>query len=590
MRKVSNTFRKGIAESLSERKLYALDFSDSFKMQTMSASRHSFFQRAGRIGISGLLVTSVIMALSVPPALAQTLNQGFEAMNEGDFYTAFTALRRLERAGDPQARQLLHDLFLSPSGQGIFPPVASAPVRVAAAPLVRSRGVSPSLAPLKAPRPAARPASPAPARAVLDVLPAPLTDADFRTPDDQLARIGQLLFFDPVLSGNRDVACATCHHPRHASGDGVSLGLGAGAQGLGQARRAVGRHAASRRIPRNAPALWNLGARDIRILFHDGRIEIDPGTPGAFLTPQGPLDYMALDSLLAAQALFPVLSAEEMAGQQGENPIADAVAAERIHGDDGAWAMLAARIEALPEYDRAFTQWRGAVGAVTIDEIANAIAAFIEFEFRADQTPFDQYLREVAALSSEAGEGMRLFFGRANCASCHSGPLLSDQRFHAMGQPPIGPGKERDDDGYTRDIGRFGVTQDPQDAYAFRTPMLRNVMQTGPWGHSGAFSDLRAFLHHHLDPVAGLAIYEPQAILPVLASAEDDYATIRAAHQRAEISAAAARSMAQRPLVILQDDEIDLLIAFLSALDDAQALQGRLGVPEAVPSGLPVPE
>jgi len=48
--------------------------------------------------------------------------------------------------------------------------------------------------------------------------------------------------------------------------------------------------------------------------------------------------------------------------------------------------------------------------------------------------------------------------------------------------------------------------------------------------------------------------------------------------------------MAQRPLVILQDDEIDLLIAFLSTLDDAQALQGRLGVPDAVPSGLPVPD
>ena len=573
-------------KSMSGSKLSVLNFSDSVKMHSNRYSRSIFHNKAGAVAVSRLIVAGLIVALAVPIARAQTLNQGFEAMQQGDFFTAFSALRRLEQAGDPQASQLLQDLFLSPSGQTIAAPAAPASIQVVAAPPV----VSPSYAPLYAPRPAARPAPPGQIQSAGGGLPAPLTDADFRAPDDQLAQIGQLLFFDPVLSGNRDVACATCHHPRHASGDGVSLGLGAGAQGLGQARRPVGRHAASRRIPRNAPALWNLGARDVTVLFHDGRVEMDPGTPGAFLTPQGPLDYMALDSLLAAQALFPVLSAEEMAGQQGENPIADAVAAERIHGDDGAWAMLAARIEALPEYDRAFTQWRGAVGPVTIDEIANAIAAFIEFEFRADQTPFDQYLREVAALSSEAGEGMRLFFGRANCASCHSGPLLSDQRFHAMGQPPIGPGKERDDDGYTRDIGRFGVTQDPQDAYAFRTPMLRNVMQTGPWGHSGAFSDLRAFLHHHLDPVAGLAIYEPQAILPVLASAEDDYATIQAAHQRAEISAAAARSMAQRPLVILQDDEIDLLVAFLSALDDAQALQGRLGVPEAVPSGLPVPE
>ncbi len=559
-------------------------------MQSNRSSRHSFLNRAGAIGVSRLLVASLLIALAVPAARAQTLNQGFEAMKDGDFFTAFSALRRLEQAGDPQASQMLQDLFLTPSGQGMSPPVARAPVHVAAAPPAASTVVSPSHAPLRAPRPAARPAPPDMTPVTQGVLPRPLTDADFRTPDDQLARIGQLLFFDPILSGNRDVACATCHHPRHASGDGVSLGLGVGAQGLGQARRPVGIHAASRRIPRNAPALWNLGARDVSVLFHDGRVEMDPETPGAVLTPQGPLDYMALDSLLAAQALFPILAAEEMAGQTGENPIADAVAAERIHGDDGAWAMLAARIEALPEYDRAFTQWRGTTGPVTIDEIANALAAFIEFEFRADQTPFDQYLREIAALSSEAGEGMRLFFGRANCASCHSGPLLSDQGFHAMGQPPIGPGKERDDDGYTRDIGRYAVTQNPQDAYAFRTPMLRNVMQTGPWGHAGAFSDMHAFLRHHLDPVAGLAAYQPQAILPVLDSAESDYSAMQDAHQRAAITAAAARSMAQRPLVILQDDEIDLLIAFLSTLDDAQALQGRLGVPDAVPSGLPVPD
>ena len=559
-------------------------------MQSNRSSRHSFLNRAGAIGVSRLLVASLLIALAVPAARAQTLNQGFEAMKDGDFFTAFSALRRLEQAGDPQASQMLQDLFLTPSGQGMSPPVARAPVHVAAAPPAASPVVSPSHAPLRAPRPAARPAPPDMTPVTQGVLPRPLTDADFRTPDDQLARIGQLLFFDPILSGNRDVACATCHHPRHASGDGVSLGLGVGAQGLGQARRPVGIHAASRRIPRNAPALWNLGARDVSVLFHDGRVEMDPETPGAVLTPQGPLDYMALDSLLAAQALFPILAAEEMAGQTGENPIADAVTAERIHGDDGAWAMLAARIEALPEYDRAFTQWRGTAGPVTIDEIANALAAFIEFEFRADQTPFDQYLREIAALSSEAGEGMRLFFGRANCASCHSGPLLSDQGFHAMGQPPIGPGKERDDDGYTRDIGRYAVTQNPQDAYAFRTPMLRNVMQTGPWGHAGAFSDMHAFLRHHLDPVAGLAAYQPQAILPVLDSAESDYSAMQDAHQRAAITAAAARSMAQRPLVILQDDEIDLLIAFLSTLDDAQALQGRLGVPDAVPSGLPVPD
>ncbi|PZX42330.1 cytochrome c peroxidase [Roseinatronobacter thiooxidans] len=537
-------------------------------------------------GLGPAYVAGAVLLLSLGGAQAQTLNQGFAAMQQGDFFTAFTALRRLEQAGDPQASQMLQELFLTPPVQVRPPPPSPAPYarpprQVAAAPPV----AAPDLAPLRAPRPTARPIPHAP----LDgSLPAPLSEDSFRAGDAALARIGHLLFFDPVLSGNMDVACATCHHPRHAAGDGVSLGLGTGAQGLGHDRRPDGMHAAHRRIPRNAPALWNLGARDIRVMFHDGRIEADPDTPGAVLTPQGPLDYMTLDSLLAVQALFPVLSAEEMAGQAGENPIADAIAAERIHGDDGAWALLAARVDALPDYRRAFATWRGADASVRMDEIANALAAFIEFEFRADQTPFDQYLRELAAMSPQAGEGMRLFFGRANCASCHSGPLLSDQKFHAMGQPPIGPGKEQDDDGYTRDIGRAAVTLDPADAYAFRTPMLRNVMQTGPWGHAGAFSDIRAFLRHHLDPVAGLAAYQPQAVLPELGRDAGDYMVTQDAHQRAAISAAAARAMTQRPLVILQDDEIDLLIAFLAALDDTGALQGRLGVPDAVPSGLEI--
>ena len=521
-------------------------------------------------------------------------------MEQRDFFTAFTAMRRLEQAGDPLAAQLLEQVFLTPSSTTVAARPASSGVYARpAAQSVRS-------APASSPRPDARPKMqsmpvalrPAP-RTVPEArdmalpmpphpLPAPLQEADFRNPDADLVRIGQNLFFDPILSGNKDTSCATCHHPRHASGDGVSLGIGTGAQGLGPERIAMGENAATRRIPRNAPALWNLGARDVRVLFHDGRLELDPVHPDRLLSPQGPLDYLALESIIAAQALFPLLSAEEMSGRAGENAIADAVSEDRVHGDDGAWAIIAARVDVIPEYRAAFDALRGASRPVAIEDIANAIAAFIETEFRADQSPFDHYLREMGSLAPEAGEGMRLFYGRANCAACHSGPLLSDQRFHAMGQPPLGPGKERDEEGYTRDLGRGAVTLSVDDAYRFRTPMLRNVAHTGPWGHSGAFSDLRDFLRHHLDPVAGLAAYAPQAILPALAERQDDYAALESAKQRAEISRAAARSMAKRPLVVLQDDEIDFLIAFLEALSDETALKGRLGVPATVPSGLEV--
>lgn len=547
---------------------------------------------------AGVMLT-VMLSLGVPaagPSSAQTLNQGLAAMEQGDFFTAFSALRRLEQAGDPQAARMLDEIFLTPGGA---PAPTSAPVAATRSPVVRQAAAAvASVAPIRSLRPPARlhlaalPVAPDQARRLavggIFELPPPLDPGAFREVDETLASIGHLLFFDPILSGNKDISCAVCHHPSLHSGDGVSLGLGTGAQGLGEARIPAGVHAADRRIPRNAPALWNLGAKEIRVFFHDGRLEQDPDNPEARLTPQGPLDYLEFDSLLAVQAMFPVLSREEMAGRPGENPIADAVEEDRIHGDTGAWALLATRVDAIPEYRAAFAAWRGQELPVQMTDITNAIAAFIESEFRADQTPFDAYLRETAALSAQAGEGMRLFFGRANCASCHSGALLSDQKFHAMGQPPIGPGKDRDGEGYTRDIGRGGITLDPEDNYAFRTPMLRNVMTTGPWGHAGAFSDIRAFLRHHIDPVAGLARYEPQAILPALATDEDDYAPFENAQQVALISDAAARAMARRPLVLLQEDEIDLLVAFLEALTDEGSLIGWRGVPQAVPSGLPV--
>jgi len=404
--------------------------------------------------------------------------------------------------------------------------------------------------------------------------------------DLALAEIGRDLFFDPILSGNKDVSCATCHHPTLGSGDGVSLGLGTGAHGLGDARRPTGPRAADERIPRNAPALWNLGARDIRVLFHDGRVERDPANPAALLTPQGPLDYMALGSVLAAQALFPVLSHAEMAGRAGENDIATAVTEERIHGDAGAWGLLAARVDALKGYRSRFVAWRGQDAPVRMDEIGNAIAAFIAHEFRANDTAFDRYLREEQALAPEAGEGMRLFFGKARCAECHSGPLLSDQRFHAMGEPPIGPGKERDERGYTRDIGRAAVTLNRSDAYAFRTPMLRNVAHNGPWGHAGAFSDLSDFVTHHMDPVAGLERYSPQAVLPQLASAVTDYGALSNRMQVGAVKEAAARTMERYAMPALSAGELDMLMAFLDALSDPASLNGRMGGPNSLPSGL----
>jgi cytochrome c peroxidase len=536
-------------------------------------------------------LVTVALALLAAPAYPQTLNDSFNAMEQGDFYSAFMALRQLERAGDPQARALLDEVFMAPSAQSAPTPFAREVVTVQAAAQLRATPAPQrSLRPVIRPQPVALRPQPRPRNdeTATFSLPAPLDESKFRELDEALARIGHLLFFDPILSGNKDISCGTCHHPQLASADGVSLGIGTGASGLGAERLASGPMAAERRIPRNAPALWNLGARDLRVMFHDGRVETDPANPQGFLTPQGPLDYMSFNSVLAVQTMFPPTSPEEMAGRPDENPIGAAVAAERFHGDDGVWSLLAARIDGIAAYRDAFNAYRGSDAPVRMDEIANALAAFIEWEFRAIDAPFDRYLREEAALSSEAGEGMRLFYGKAGCASCHSGTLMTDQNFHAMGMPPIGPGKQHDPDGYTKDIGRAFVTGNSDDDYAFRTPMLRNVAQTGPWGHSGAFSDLRDFLEHHLDPVAGLDAYRPQAVLPELAPEIDDYGMLGNTKLIALIREAAARNMTQRPLIILDEDEIGFLLSFLDALTDDTVPESRMGVPDTVPSGLPV--
>jgi cytochrome c peroxidase len=420
----------------------------------------------------------------------------------------------------------------------------------------------------------------------LDRLPDALTDADFAPVDRAEAELGQLLFYDAILSGNRTVSCATCHHPRFATGDGMSLGLGDGGVGLGPERVADGDNLPEQRIPRNSPPLFNLGAHEMTVLFADGRIEADPSRPSGLRTPLEEEMVGGFASLLSAQTMFPVLSPDEMAGHYGENDVSIAVRQGRLTGEGGAWDILSARVAAIPAYARAFADISPEIAAgrpIDFTDISDAIAAFVAFEWRSDTSPFDAYLRDGTPLPEAAMRGMALFYGEADCASCHSGPLLTDHGFHAMGAPQIGPGKSERFESHQRDIGRMRVTGRAEDAYAFRTPSLRNVTRTGPWGHAGAHSDLAAFLRDHAAPGAALEGYALQAVLPTLPGAAPDDAILADPAERSAI--AAAVSVADRPL-----DEADVadLMAFLAALEDPVALTGRLGVPDAVPSGLPV--
>ncbi len=152
----------------------------------------------------------------------------------------------------------------------------------------------------------------------------------------EMIALGRDLFFDPILSGNKNISCATCHHPEFGTSDGLSLGIGEGGTGLGPDRTELAASAPKERVPRNAPALFNLGLAEFTTLLHDGRVAADPNAPFGFAMPKGQELERPVSGALAAQAHLPVTSATEMAGQPGENDVADAVAEGRILGPGGA--------------------------------------------------------------------------------------------------------------------------------------------------------------------------------------------------------------------------------------------------------------
>ncbi|KPA21480.1 Cytochrome c551 peroxidase precursor [Shimia sp. SK013] len=418
-----------------------------------------------------------------------------------------------------------------------------------------------------------------PVTAIAADLPKP--DAVFPAQGEDETRLGWQLFYDPILSGNRSVSCATCHHPDLGTSDGLSLGLGDGASGLGTNRVIDAANPPEQRIPRNAPALWNLGATEFTVFFHDGRLEDDASRLSGIRTPLGAEMEMGFTNALAAQAMFPVLSGDEMAGHYSENDVAQAVRLGQLTGDGGAWDILAKRVEAIPTYRAAFDDVIGADTPVHFTHIANAIAAFITFEWRADQSPFDAHLRDGTPLDPDQTAGMNLFYGKAECSACHSGLFQTDHDFHAIAMPQIGPGKAARFERHNRDVGRGRVTGDETDFYAFRTPSLRNITETAPYGHSGAYASLEDVVRHHLDPTTALAAYSINQAVLSEGAFTNDTALIENAKDVAAI--AAANTL---PTTHLTDTEVAQLIAFLGALTDYDSLKGRLGVPETVPSGL----
>ena len=410
--------------------------------------------------------------------------------------------------------------------------------------------------------------------------------SDFRPVRESRVKLGRLLFYDNILSGNSNISCGTCHHHKHHSTDGVSLGVGEGGSGIGL-KRSSGKEDSriKKRIPRNSPALFNLGAKEIRVMFYDGRLSLGDEYENGFNSPAEEWLHGGLENLLAAQALLPLAAEFEMAGNSGENQVIGAIY-DRI---DKGWPIISKRVRAIPEYGKLFVAAFDDISdptQVKINHIANALSDIINFEWRSYDSPFDLYIKgDDQALSTEQKRGLELFYGKAQCVQCHQGKFFTVQEFHALAIPQFGPGRTRILDPYVRDVGRMGETDDLEDAYRFRTPSLRNVALTAPYGHNGSYAKLQGIIRHHLDPINSLQNWDPsQVILPKAKWLEDiDFVVLADRLERERL-----KSRLDIDPIDLSDEEVSDLVSFMHALTGKESIWGKLGRPNQVPSGLPV--
>lgn len=260
-------------------------------------------------------------------------------------------------------------------------------------------------------------------------------------PEPAKVELGRTLFFDRRLSGDGTVSCAVCHIPEEAFSDGRKISVA----------YPTNKHW------RHTQGLLNVAY--LQNLFWDGR-----------------------SRSLEDQVLQPIHSSFEM----NLNP-----------------RYLVAKLREIPEYQVLFEKAWG--GSVSLKRLSGSLAAF-ERTLTVTDSPFDRYLAgDELALTTEAKQGMAIFFGaRGGCAQCHTGALLSDEKFHNLGVPELpellSDPQHRatrnfflDEQGLEpmdRDPGHFVVTRQAQDMGAFRTPPLRQVEQTAPYMHNGGLATL----------------------------------------------------------------------------------------------------
>ena len=277
--------------------------------------------------------------------------------------------------------------------------------------------------------------------------------------------LGRLLFWDPILSGNNDVSCATCHNPNFGYADAIPLSIGVGGRGLGPQR--VG----NTRAGRNSPTVLNTGL--------NGWIDEDifPRAEDA------PMFWDIRARSLEEQALGPIANAEEMRGD--------------AYPEDEAIDVVVGRLAAIPEYVTLFAAAFDVDPdeAVTATHLARAIGAF-ERHLSTPDSAFDRWLAgDDDAMTPQQIRGFDTF-RRVGCDRCHTGPMFSDYRLRRIGAP--------------NNTGN--ATDDGDGTFRFRTASLRNIGRTAPYMHGGTFANLTQVFAFYRRP--GTQPPRGQGVLP----------------------------------------------------------------------------
>jgi cytochrome c peroxidase len=310
--------------------------------------------------------------------------------------------------------------------------------------------------------------------------------------DENLKEEGKIFFESKKLSLNGNISCLTCHIAKKGSSDGIPNA--AGIYGTGESGERIKSGALI--VPRNTLALWGVGSKGFETFFWDGRVDFSNEKNISQFGSHQPSE----DPLITAVHL-PVVEIRETLDEDSF------VLKHKLESLGGAKNLFEAIVYKLKtEEKEAITSLAEKLNKTVVEikfiDIARSLASFIRNEFKLKSTKFDKFVEGKISLSNKELNGALIFYGKGGCSSCHSGSHFTNFNFYTIPLPQLGFGKN----GFGIDYGRYNTTFNPKDLYKFRTPSLRNVDKTGPYGHSGSAKNLREAIIYHYDPLSLLDI------------------------------------------------------------------------------------